>query len=111
MGDWDWHMHTIIYNTVLNKNLLYSTGNSNQYSVMAYIGREFKKKKTRGNTYMYNDSLSCTPENNSIVNQLYTNKTITKSYITFGPINAHFLELCNDFSNHIVQIFQYHEER
>lgn len=36
------------------------------------------------------DSLSCTPENNSI-------ETITKSYITFGPIIAQFLKLCNDF--------------
>ena len=27
-----------------NKNLLYSTGNSTQYSVMAYMGKESKKE-------------------------------------------------------------------
>ena len=34
-----------------NKNLLYSTGNSTQYSVMAYMGKESKKKKSG---YMHN---------------------------------------------------------
>ena len=36
-----------------NKNLLYSTGNSTQYSVTAYMGKESKKKKS-GYMYMYN---------------------------------------------------------
>ena len=29
----------------MNKNLMYSTGNSTQYSVTAYMGKELKKKK------------------------------------------------------------------
>ena len=29
---------------ITNKNLLYSTGNSTQYSVMAYMGKESKEK-------------------------------------------------------------------
>ena len=36
LGDWDWHIHTTIYK--INKDLLYSTGNSTQYSVMTYMG-------------------------------------------------------------------------
>ena len=39
---------------VANKDLLYSTGNSTQYFVMAYMGKESKKKKKSGDTYMYN---------------------------------------------------------
>ena len=34
--------HTTI-NKIVNKNLLYSTGNSIQYSVMAYMGNESKR--------------------------------------------------------------------
>ena len=38
---------------ITNKNLLYSTGNSTQYSVMAYMGKESKKKnKTKKCGYM-----------------------------------------------------------
>ena len=37
--------------TELNKDLLYSTGNSTQYSVMNYVGNKFKKN---GHMYMYN---------------------------------------------------------
>ena len=44
MGEINWEMgidiHTTIY--VTNKNLLYSTDNSSQYSVMAYEGKESK---------------------------------------------------------------------
>ena len=39
---------------VTNLNLLYSTGNSSQYSVVAYMGKESKKKKKSGYMYMYN---------------------------------------------------------
>ena len=31
---------------ITNKDLLYSTGSSTQYSVMAYMGKESKKKKS-----------------------------------------------------------------
>ena len=36
--------YTLLYiNQITNQNLLYSTGNSAQYSVMAYMGKESKK--------------------------------------------------------------------
>ena len=38
-------IYTILYiEEATNKNLLYSTGNSTQYSVMAYVGKDPKKK-------------------------------------------------------------------
>ena len=37
--------------TLNDKDLLYSTGNSIQYSVMTYMGKESKKN---GYMYMYN---------------------------------------------------------
>ena len=43
LGDWDWHIHTTIYK-IDNKDLLYSTGNTTHYSVMAYMGKESKKE-------------------------------------------------------------------
>ena len=49
-------IHTLLHiKQITNKNLLYSTGNSTQYSVMAYMGKEYlKKKKKSGYMYMYN---------------------------------------------------------
>ena len=44
LGDWDWHIHTTIYKIITNKDLLYSTGNSTQYSVMAYMRKESKNE-------------------------------------------------------------------
>ena len=38
LGGWDWHIHTTIYKTDIEE-LLYSTGNSTQNSVMAYLGK------------------------------------------------------------------------
>ena len=48
--------YTLLYiKQITNKNLLYSTGSSTQYSVMAYMGKESKKKnKKSGYMYMYN---------------------------------------------------------
>ena len=43
LGVWDWHIPTTIYK-IDNKDLLYSTGNSTQYSVMTYMGKESKKE-------------------------------------------------------------------
>ena len=51
---------------ITNKNLLCSTGNSTQYSVIAYMTKEYKKKKRR------EDICICITDN--IVNQLYSNK-------------------------------------
>ena len=36
-------MHTIT-DKIINKDLLYSTGNSTQYSLMVYMGKEPKKE-------------------------------------------------------------------
>ena len=43
MRDWNRHIHTTIYK-ITNKILLYSTGNSTQYSVMVFIGKESKEQ-------------------------------------------------------------------
>ena len=38
-------IYTLLYiKLITNKDLLYSTGNSTQYSVMAYMGKESKKE-------------------------------------------------------------------
>ena len=47
----NWEIGTDIYTllyikSITNKNLLYSTGNSTQRSVMDYMGKESKKKKS-----------------------------------------------------------------
>ena len=45
LGDWD-GIYTLLYiKQVTNKSLLYNTGNSTQYSVMAYMGKIFFKKE------------------------------------------------------------------
>ena len=42
LGDWD-GIYTLLYiKQVTNKSLLYNTGNSTQYSIMAYMGKESK---------------------------------------------------------------------
>ena len=43
LGDLDWHIHTNIYK-IINNDLLYSTGNFTQYSVIAYMGKESIKE-------------------------------------------------------------------
>ena len=45
-GDLPWtDVYTKLYiKQVANKDLLYSTGNSTQYSVMTYMGKESKKE-------------------------------------------------------------------
>ena len=42
MGDCDSYVYTTIYK-IDNKDLLYSTGNSTQHSVMIYMGKDLKK--------------------------------------------------------------------
>ena len=48
-GEINWEIgidiYTVLYiKQITNKDLLYSTGNSTQYSVMAYMGKESKKE-------------------------------------------------------------------
>lgn len=45
-GGINWNIGTdkyTLYKHITNKNLLYSAGNSTQYSVITYIGKESKK--------------------------------------------------------------------
>ena len=54
------YIHTHTYK-VTNRDLLYSTGNSTQYFVMTYMGKESKKRVGTRVT----DSLWCTPQTNT----------------------------------------------
>ena len=54
-------IHTTIYK-ITNKNLLYSTENCTQYSVMAYMGKESKKGVDI--CICIPDSPCCKPETN-----------------------------------------------
>ena len=50
LGDLD-YIHTLLCVTqIINKDLLFSTGNSTQYSVIIYMGKESEKNRY---TYMY----------------------------------------------------------
>ena len=51
LRDWDWRVHLPYIKQITNKDLLCSTGNSTQYSVKAYMGKESKKEWY---IYMYN---------------------------------------------------------
>ena len=78
---------------------MYNTGNSAQYSVMAYMEKESQKKKTESRyTYICNWSiLLYTWNKHKIVNQLYANKLKKKKkskqtstnaiWIGFGSVN------------------------
>ena len=56
-------IHTLLYiKQITNKELLYSTENSTQYSTMAYMGKESKKRVVIGKCIT--DSLCYTPETN-----------------------------------------------
>ena len=48
-----------------NNDLLYSTGNSGQYSVISYTGKQFERKWI--NCMYISESLCCTPETNMIL--------------------------------------------
>ena len=43
LGIWDWDTHTILYGTV-NGDILYRAGNSTQYSVITYMGKEYERE-------------------------------------------------------------------
>ena len=44
LGVWDWHMHIECMQWLANGNLLYSKGNSTQYSVIIYVGKDSEKE-------------------------------------------------------------------
>ena len=57
----DWDIYTLLYiKQITNKDLLYSTENSTQYSVMTYVGKESEK-----GGICLTDLLSCTAEINT----------------------------------------------
>ena len=67
-GEINWkigiHIYTLLYiKQITNKDLLYSTGNSTQYSVMAYMENESEKEWIH--VYVITDSLCYTPETNT----------------------------------------------
>ena len=44
LGDCNWHIYTLLYiKSITHKDLLCSTENSPQYSVMTFMGKESKK--------------------------------------------------------------------
>ena len=44
LGVWDWHLYTVVYGMMANRDPLYSTGNSTQHSVIIYMGEETEKE-------------------------------------------------------------------
>ena len=71
-GAWGEHSHTTTYNQITSKDLLYSTENSTQYSVITYMRKESVK---RMNTCVcITDSLFCIPETNTTLYINYTPK-------------------------------------
>ena len=61
---WEIEIYTLLYiKQITNKDLLYSTGNSTQYSVMTYMGKESKKRVDI--CKCITDSLCSTEENNT----------------------------------------------
>ena len=66
LGDWDWYIHTTIHK-IDNKDLLYTTGSSSQYSVIADMRKESEKKRVDICICIYiTDSFWCTLETNTL---------------------------------------------
>ena len=58
------NIYTILYiKQIINKNLLCSTMNSSQYSVITYMGKESEKEWIY--VYILTEPLCCTPETNT----------------------------------------------
>ena len=69
-GGINWEIGIDIYTLpyikqITNKDLLYSTSNSIQYSVMAYMEKNLKKTKRVDICIYITDSLCCMPETNT----------------------------------------------
>ena len=62
MGDWNLYLYTTMHK-IVNKDLLYSTGNSTHYSIMTHMGKESKKRIDI--CVCITDSLCCTAETNT----------------------------------------------
>ena len=44
MRVWDWHMHTEVYGMITSEDMLYSTENSTQSSVLIYVEKESERE-------------------------------------------------------------------
>ena len=72
-GICEWHMDTLVYGIT---DLLYSTENSIQYSVIIYMGKKSEKEWMCVHVYLNHFVILLNSRNyHSIVNQLYFNKT------------------------------------
>ena len=68
LGEWT-DIYTLLYiQQITNKDLLFSTGNSTQYSVMAYVGKNLKADICIHLT----ESLCCTYQTNTTLQINYT---------------------------------------
>ena len=77
----DWRFGTGIctltyIDCLVNGDLLYSTENSTQYSVIIYVGKESEREQMC--IYMYNRITLLYRNHHNIVNQLYFNKAFKK---------------------------------
>ena len=66
LGDWDWDIQTLYK---IDNDLLYTTGNSTQFSVI-YIGKGSKRGDKYTHTYKWLFTLLCSRNQQSIVNQV-----------------------------------------
>ena len=71
---WDWHMHTVVYEWLANRDLLYSRENSTQDSVIIYMGKESQKEWT----LLYSRNYHIT------VNQIYFKKNLNTNNKVFS---------------------------
>ena len=60
------HIHITTYK-IIYKDILYSTENSTQYSVITHMGKESEKRNIYIYIYKIAESLCCTPETNIIL--------------------------------------------
>ena len=88
-----WEMSIDIYTLLyIKENLLCSTGNSTQYSVMAYIEKESKNRVDTG--MCITESLCCTPETITHYKTARIQKKILKKKIRVFLIHLCFLNIC-----------------
>ena len=63
LGNWDWYIYILLYiKYIASKDLLYSTGNSTQYSTMAYMRKESKIQWIYVNAYINVTFIFCAAE-------------------------------------------------
>ena len=63
LGVWDWHEHTVLYGMDIIGDLLYSTGDSTQYSVITYIKESEREWMC---VYIFRDCILLSPHSSQI---------------------------------------------